>query len=85
MFSPNTRQVDKDAVMQDMGIRYKAQNEKYLGLTIYMGKSKVQIFSYLKDRVWKQIQGSKEKLLSKAGNFHKIYCTSNMNVCHVMF
>jgi hypothetical protein len=32
-----------------------------------MGKSKIQTFNYLKDRIWKRIQGWKEKLLSRAG------------------
>jgi hypothetical protein len=56
----------KVAVMQSLDIGSEARNERYLGLPIYMGKSKVHTFNYLKDKVWKRIQGWKEKLLSKA-------------------
>lgn len=45
----------------------EAHNEKYLGLPVYMGRSRSKTFSYIKDRIWKRIQGWKEKLLSKAG------------------
>jgi hypothetical protein len=38
-----------------------------LGLPIHVGNNKVEIFSYLKERVWQRIQGWKEKLLSNAG------------------
>jgi len=53
--------------MTALDISSEARNDKYLGLPIYMGKSKAQTFSYLKERVWKKIQGWKKKLLSKAG------------------
>ena len=42
--------------------------ESYLVLPTLIGKSKNQAFSYLKDRVWKKIQGWKGQLLSRAGN-----------------
>ncbi|XP_075654773.1 putative mitochondrial protein AtMg00310 [Castanea sativa] len=37
--------------------------EKYLGLPTLIGRGKYQTFSYLKDRVWKKLQGWKRKLL----------------------
>lgn len=67
MFSKNTPSEIKRSLMQDLEIDSEERNEKYLGLPIYMGKSKVQTFAYLKDRVWKRIQGWKEKCLSGAG------------------
>jgi hypothetical protein len=38
-----------------------------LGLPISVGKSKKKTFEYLKKRIWSQIQGWQEKLLTKAG------------------
>lgn len=42
-------------------------NEKYLGLPVHVGKSKTGAFAYLKDRIWKCIQGWNEKFLSWTG------------------
>ena len=67
MFSRNTREADRTNLMEALDIATEANNEKYLGLPVYLGRSKVQSFSYLKQRVWKKIQGWKEKLLSRAG------------------
>jgi hypothetical protein len=67
MFSRNTYDEVKVAVIEALQINSEARNEKYLGLPVYIGQSKSQAFSYLKDKVWKRIQGWKEKLLSKAG------------------
>ena len=67
MFSRNAKSADKEQMMAALDIRDEGRNEKYLGLPVYMGKSKEKTFAYLKDKVWKRVQGWKEKLLSKAG------------------
>ena len=41
--------------------------ESYLGLPTLVGRAKYITFSFLKDRVWKKIQGWKGKLLSRVG------------------
>ncbi|XP_057458292.1 uncharacterized protein LOC130749012 [Lotus japonicus] len=41
--------------------------DKYLGLPTIVGKSKTQIFNFVKDRVWKKLKGWKERSLSRAG------------------
>ena len=41
--------------------------EKYLGLPSFVGRSKVAAFGDLKGRVWRQINGWKERLLSHGG------------------
>ena len=43
------------------------QYEKYLGLSAFVGRAKKQNFVYIKERIWKRLQGWKEKLLSQAG------------------
>jgi hypothetical protein len=50
-----------------LDLSQEAKSDKYLGLPVYMGRSRSKMFVYLKDRVWKRIQGWKEKLLSRAG------------------
>ena len=49
-----------------MGIKEVDRIESYLGLPILVGRSKYQTFAYLKDRVWKKIQGWKGQLLPRA-------------------
>jgi hypothetical protein len=67
VFSKNTKERDKRKMMDMLGIRGEAQNEKYLGLPVYVGKSKTKLFAYLKDRLWSKITGWMEKWLSKMG------------------
>ena len=43
------------------------QYEKYLGLPSLVGKGKKASFNYIKERVWKKLQGWEGKLLSQAG------------------
>ena len=40
--------------------------ETYLGLPTLVGRAKYHTFSYLKDRIWKKLQGWKGLLLSRA-------------------
>ena len=41
--------------------------EKYLGLPSLVGRGKKASFSYIKERVWRKLQGWEGKLLSQAG------------------
>jgi hypothetical protein len=67
LFSKNTSNASKQEVLSVLHIRAEAKTEKYLGLPVYVGMSKKKVFEYLKDRIWKRIQGWVEKLLSRAG------------------
>jgi hypothetical protein len=59
--------VCKKHVLEELHISVEAKTEKYLGLPIYVGRSISKTFEYLKDRLWKRIQGWLETMLSKAG------------------
>ena len=67
LFSKNTKLEDKSEVMNKMCITKEGFSGKYLGLPVYIGKSKTKAFHYLKEKIWSKLQGWKEKMLSKAG------------------
>jgi hypothetical protein len=67
MFSKNSKQHQKVPVKNTLAIQGDAWNEKYLGLPVYVGRSKKKAFEYIKDKIWARIQGWIERLLSKAG------------------
>lgn len=67
LFSKGTGDRTRRKVLNILGINAEARNEKYLGLPVYLGRSKSKAFEYLKEKIWRKIQGWKEKFLSKAG------------------
>jgi hypothetical protein len=67
MFSANTKEWCKKGVLDELHIKAEAKTEKYLGLPVYVSRSRTQTFEYLKERIWNKIQGWKERFLSKAG------------------
>ena len=50
-----------------MGPRAMADCEKYLGLPMVSGKSKVNTFKEIQEKITKRVMGWKEKLISKVG------------------
>ncbi|XP_071683374.1 uncharacterized mitochondrial protein AtMg00310-like [Lolium perenne] len=54
-------------MMASLGVSTETWNERYLGLPVYVGQSRSKVFAYLKDRIWKRIQGWMERMLSKVG------------------
>ena len=66
-FSKGVPQSMRQTIIQCLGVQEVDRHSKYLGLLTIVGRSKKTIYSCLKDRVWKNIQGWKECLLSRAG------------------
>ena len=66
-YSSNTPSRMMDWTKELLGVKEVDQLKKYLSLPTLISRAKYQTFSYLKDRVWKKLQGWKGKLLSKVG------------------
>lgn len=67
VFSKNVSAIRRQEIVATLGVNEVAKHEKYLGLPTIIGKSKKVIFAGLKERIWKQIQGWKEKCMSRPG------------------
>ena len=65
-FSSNTSPQNRDLIKALLGVREVDRFESYLGLLTLVGRKKYHTFSFLKDRVWKKLQGWKGKTLSRA-------------------
>ena len=56
----------KDQIKEAWGVPEIMQYEKYLGLPSFIGREKKASFNYIKERVWRKIQGWDGKLLFQA-------------------
>jgi hypothetical protein len=66
-FSRNTSQEIKKSILAEAKIPCSQRYDKYLGLPALVGKSQTREFKSIIDKVWKQMQDWKLKLLSQAG------------------
>lgn len=67
VFSPGTLQVVRTQIQGVLGIQIVEKFDKYLGLPAVVGRSKKEVFNFLKDRVWDRIRGWHERDFSMAG------------------
>lgn len=67
VFSPNISPDLSTAVHQILPFQVVDKFDRYLGLPARIGTTKVEVFSFLKDRLWARVQGWNEKNLSMAG------------------
>ena len=66
-FSTNTPTESREDIRNLMGASNTNSIEQYLGLPSFVGRSKTKAFEDFSTKVWKKIQGWKDKLLSQAG------------------
>ena len=65
-FSSNTPNRQREEIMAALGVKQVEKFEACLGLPTLVGRAKYHTFSFLKDRVWKRLQGWKGRMLSRA-------------------
>ena len=66
-FSKNTRPEIRADIQHMLGARIMEDCEKYLGLPMVGGKSKINTFRELHEKINKRVFGWKEKFISKVG------------------
>lgn len=67
IFHPNTRNSLKDEIKSILGMAEMEGDAKYLGLSLFWGKSKKESLGYISDRIIKKVQGWGNKELNHAG------------------
>jgi hypothetical protein len=63
-FGKNVHSNVRVEIKEMLQVQTESLNEKYFGLPSHVGTTKIGAFAYLKDRVWKRLQGWLEKILS---------------------
>ena len=66
-FAKGIPQRRKEEIMDLLDVHNMSLSEKYLGMPSDVGASVNGAFKYLKDRVWKRVQGWMEQSLSAGG------------------
>ena len=56
-FSSNTSERQKGQILEVLGVKEVDRFESYLGLPTLIRRAKYSTFSFLKDRIWKKLQG----------------------------
>ena len=83
-FSPNTKQPVQLSIQNVLGAQVMTSCEKYLGLPMVGGKSKVSTFRELQERVTKKVMRWKEKkyFQRREGGPNQDGSTSYSNILH---
>jgi hypothetical protein len=66
-FSRNISRAGQEDLSNIMGVKHVLGTGTYLGLPSMVGRSRKETFAYIKDRIWKRINGWRSRPLSRAG------------------
>ena len=83
-FSKNTRPEIKQTRQQLLGARVMTDCGRYLRLPMANGKSKVNTFKDLQEKITKRVRGWKEKFISKAGREILIQTVAQVILTYLM-
>ncbi|KAL0453322.1 UNVERIFIED_CONTAM: LINE-1 retrotransposable element O protein [Sesamum latifolium] len=64
-FSKNTPDAIRADLANVLGVRVVDKHEKYLGLPAFVGRSKREVFQFIKDKVWSRLQSWRCQMLSQ--------------------
>lgn len=67
IFSPNTGRAERTKVCESLWVQETNRSGKYLGMPMFVGRNKNDVFGFLVDRVGQRLQGWNNTLFSKAG------------------
>lgn len=66
-YSANVSRAKRAELSNMLGVSSDLSQGKYLGLPSLVGRSKNRVFDFVKEKVWKKIQGWQSKPISRAG------------------
>ncbi|XP_024035529.1 uncharacterized protein LOC127899286 [Citrus sinensis] len=66
-YSANVRAVSAQQVCDILEVAATSNHGSYLGLPSSIGRNKNEAFRFIRDKVWRRLQGWNQKLLSRAG------------------
>lgn len=67
VFSPNTSVSERNQICEVLGVNEKPRPGKYLGMPMFVGRSKKEAFGFISDKIQGKLQAWCNKELSKAG------------------
>lgn len=84
VFGVGIEEERRDHIANILGVQVVAKLDKYLGMPSVVGQSKQQIFSVIRERIWKIINGWGEKTLSRARNEVLLKAVLQAIPCYIM-
>ena len=63
-FRKSTSEEQRQMIKNTLGVVEIRNYEKYLGLPSLVGRNKKASFNFIKERIWRKLQGQEEKLIS---------------------